>query len=290
MNNRISLLTLITLLSTIAIFNNYTSKVNSEEILSINTDQKTWVNDERVTTINHVWKGENAVTLRVKNIPILTFIGENSHQEAEEVIKKINQLQPESYQEMKVVWDKDSQNYSVKIDSLVIVELNKNCFLSDTTNNSKEDAAQVSKRLRRLLGNIYDVVEEPEPTTKINKKTVIVPKTNKKTVIVPNTGKKTPTVKMTKRGIASWYGPGFHGELTANGERYNSNDYTAAHKTFPFGTKVRVTNLSNGHSVIVRINDRGPFIRGREIDLSAQAARVLNIDGLAQVKIEVISF
>ncbi len=101
---------------------------------------------------------------------------------------------------------------------------------------------------------------------------------------------KVQSVKLTKRGIASWYGPGFHGRLTANGERFNSNNYTAAHKTLPFGTKVRVTNIGNGRSVMVRINDRGPFIRGREIDLSAQAARVLDISGIAPVKLEVISF
>jgi len=101
---------------------------------------------------------------------------------------------------------------------------------------------------------------------------------------------KVQTAKTTKKGIASWYGPGFHGRLTANGERFNSNAYTAAHKTLPFGTMVRVTNLSNGRSVLVRINDRGPFIRGREIDLSAQAARILDISGVAPVKLEAMKF
>ena len=101
---------------------------------------------------------------------------------------------------------------------------------------------------------------------------------------------KTPAIKLTKKGIASWYGPGFYGRLTANGERYNDRDLTAAHKTFPFGTKIKVTNLNNGRSVVVRINDRGPYVRGREIDLSSQAARVLDISGIAQVKLEVINF
>ncbi len=85
------------------------------------------------------------------------------------------------------------------------------------------------------------------------------------------------------RGKASWYGPGFHGRLTANGERFNTNAYTAAHKTLPFGTKVKVTNAKTGQSVVVRINDRGPYAHGRVIDLSKASARSIGIDGLAQV-------
>lgn len=90
--------------------------------------------------------------------------------------------------------------------------------------------------------------------------------------------------------VASWYGPGFHGRLTANGEVYNQYELTAAHKSLPFGTRVRVTNLKNDRQVIVRINDRGPFIEGREIDLSYQAAAALGMvdDGLGRVKLEVL--
>jgi rare lipoprotein A len=89
---------------------------------------------------------------------------------------------------------------------------------------------------------------------------------------------------------ASWYGPGFHGRRTANGERFDQDALTAAHKTLPFGTKVRVTNAANGKSVVVRINDRGPFVRGREIDLSKGAARAVGMlgAGTAQVRIEVL--
>lgn len=76
-------------------------------------------------------------------------------------------------------------------------------------------------------------------------------------------------------GGASWYGPGFHGRTAASGERFNQNDMTAAHKTLPFGTRVRVTDRRNGRSVTVRINDRGPFVRGRVIDLSKAAATKL---------------
>lgn len=71
---------------------------------------------------------------------------------------------------------------------------------------------------------------------------------------------------------ASWYGPGFHGNQTANGERYNQYGLTAAHKSLPFGTRLRVTNRYTGRSVIVRINDRGPYVGGRALDLSKEAA------------------
>jgi len=94
----------------------------------------------------------------------------------------------------------------------------------------------------------------------------------------------------TYSGKASWYGPGFNGRRTANGEVFNSNALTAAHPSLPFGTKVRVTNMNNGRSVVVRINDRGPFSGGRIIDLSAGAARSIKMigSGVAPVKVEVL--
>lgn len=89
---------------------------------------------------------------------------------------------------------------------------------------------------------------------------------------------------------ASWYGPGFHGRTTASGERFNQNGLTAAHRKLPFGTKVRVTNTRNKKSVVVRINDRGPFIHGRTIDLSRGAANKIGMvaTGTACVRVEVI--
>lgn len=87
--------------------------------------------------------------------------------------------------------------------------------------------------------------------------------------------------------VASWYGPGFHGRLTANGERYNMHALTAAHKTLPFGTEVKVTNVKNGKSVVVRINDRGPFAKGRTIDLS-KAAHLMIDCNLCKVELDII--
>jgi rare lipoprotein A len=100
-----------------------------------------------------------------------------------------------------------------------------------------------------------------------------------------------PTVSARPRaeqvGYASWYGPGFHGRLTASGEVYNQHALTAAHRTLPLGSRAVVTNLANGQSVQVRITDRGPFIRGRVIDLSRGAARALGMlkPGISRVRI-----
>jgi rare lipoprotein A len=90
-------------------------------------------------------------------------------------------------------------------------------------------------------------------------------------------------------GEASWYGPGFHGRKTASGERFNTSEFTAAHKTLPFGTLLKVTNLENNLSVIVRINDRGPYVRGRIIDLSRAAKDQLEMGGTTMVRIQQVT-
>jgi len=100
-----------------------------------------------------------------------------------------------------------------------------------------------------------------------------------------------PPPEATQTGIASWYGPNFHGKTTSNKEIYDMHDLTAAHKSLPFGTFVVVTNLNNGKSVTVRINDRGPFVKGRIIDLSYAAAKAVDMigTGTAPVKLEILT-
>ena len=95
-----------------------------------------------------------------------------------------------------------------------------------------------------------------------------------------------------QEGMASWYGLEYHGRITASGERFNQNAMTAAHKELPFGTVVRVTNQLNGRDIVVRINDRGPFIPGRIIDLSRKAARKLDMiePGVVPVTIRVLEW
>lgn len=94
-----------------------------------------------------------------------------------------------------------------------------------------------------------------------------------------------------QKGQASWYGPNFHGKTTANGERYNMHAMTAAHKTLPFGTLVQVLNLENGKTTMVRINDRGPFVQGRIIDLSNASAKAIGMDikGVGPVEVRALA-
>ncbi len=106
-------------------------------------------------------------------------------------------------------------------------------------------------------------------------------------------GKSSYNPKKTKyRGISSYYGPKFHGKLTANGEIFDMYGVSAAHKEFPFNTVVRVTNEKNGKSLLIRINDRGPYIAGRILDCSFGAAKKLGFvgEGTAKVKIEVLEW
>jgi len=112
-------------------------------------------------------------------------------------------------------------------------------------------------------------------------------------VTVKESNVNTSLVEYINRGTmkASWYGPKFHGKMTANGEIYDQMVFTAAHKNLSFGTLLKVTNIKNGRSVIVRINDRGPYIEGRDLDLSKGAAIELGMlrKGVARLKIEEVA-
>ena len=122
------------------------------------------------------------------------------------------------------------------------------------------------------------------------KKTTSKNTTAKKTTTKKATSKKTTASKTYQTGIASFYGGKWHGRKTANGEIFNTNSLTAAHKTLPFNTRVKVTNLSNGKSVIVRINNRGPYIKGRIIDLSTAAFTSIESrnKGITRGKLEIV--
>ncbi len=132
----------------------------------------------------------------------------------------------------------------------------------------------------------------PSPRYKSGKSSITAPKKEKKKSDKQN---KTPSFnksKMVYKGISSYYGPKFHGKLTANGEIFDMYGVTAAHKEFPFGTVTRVTNEKNGKSLIIRINDRGPYVDGRILDCSFGAAKKLGFvgEGTAPVKIEILEW
>lgn len=251
------------------------------------------------TIYTHQWQGKLAVTLQVRDIPVLTFLEvtktqktnrDNSevNQEATEdsipeaeavkrakiVASRLNQLYQEKLDanQIRVIWNAQTKTYDIKVQDEVLISIDQKVILPDTTNKKDLDALQATNRLRRLMG-------DAPPLSSIDGKTKI-----------KSPQSQTAKLNPYKRGIASWYGPGFHGRRTANGERYNQHELTAAHRYLPFGTKVRVTNLKNGRSVTVRINDRGPYIRGRIIDLSAGAANLIGLfgSGIAPVSLEIM--
>ncbi len=283
----------------------------------------------------HELAGRQAVTLYVRNIPVLTFFGSHptatsstkvgatrddrttttaetkvatsgklsnlSNQtsatedlqatdapvwRASALAAKLNQLNLDNVDasKIKVIWKaggkstakKTPESYSIKVNNAELVEINSDTRLPDGTKNLAEDALQVANRLRRQLGDappLREIAGMPKPQ---------MPKLPQNIAFGP--------VRFSLSGMASWYGPGFHGRRSANGEIYNQNALTAAHRSLPFGTKVRVTNRHNGRSVVVRINDRGPYIGGRVIDLSAAAARLVGViqTGVAPVQVEVL--
>jgi rare lipoprotein A len=106
--------------------------------------------------------------------------------------------------------------------------------------------------------------------------------------VVPSSGK----VLLTLEGVVSYYAHDFHGKQTSNGETFDMNALTAAHRNFPFGTKVRVTNLDNKKSVVIRVNDRGPFVDGRIMDLSMGAAKEIDLirTGTTKARLEVLEW
>lgn len=197
---------------------------------------------------------------------------------ASAIASRVNQLYLDSIEASAITarWNGDRQRYVIEVNGEELVEMNPTTILPDTTNDPAQDALQATNRLRRLLGDappLRDIAGGPQSPAP---------------AVAPHLSFNT-TRQFT--GVASWYGPGFHGNRSASGEVFNQNALTAAHRSLPFGTQVRVTNLNTGLSVVVRITDRGPFTRGRVIDLSAGAARVIGLirSGVAPVRLDVLA-
>lgn len=250
----------------------------------------------------HQWNNQDVVTLHYNNIPLITFFNTPENTALENALtlaRKIENLYSSSAQasEINVAWNAKTYDYVVTFADDELVRINQYAILPDSTDNLAHDALQFTNRLRRLMGNatpLKDIKGQPRGMgRKQTQKTAIAAGGGSQQV--EGMGLATAGLKNLRkaaRGIASWYGPGFHGRRTASGERFNQNALTAAHRSLPFGTQVRVTNLNNGRSVVVRINDRGPFSRGRIVDLSAGAARAIGLksNGTAPVHIQVLGF
>ena len=256
-----------------------------------------------VRVIPHALDANQAATLYVSDIPVLTFVG----QELEALnTKGYGELPATSsadhdgpaYQAMTIAsrldqfyksegnpdtilvrWDATLEEYVIDVADEALVVINEAVMLPDTTNDFGEDALQATNRLRRLLGGaepLAAVKGQPESAVEAQHEVAVDSNWDVTTIFT---------------GQASWYGPGFHGRRTASGEVFNQEAMTAAHRTLPFGTLVRVTNLSNNDEVVVRINDRGPFSHGRILDLSAAAAHEIGLyhAGVGQIRLEVLS-
>ncbi|WKT83810.1 MULTISPECIES: septal ring lytic transglycosylase RlpA family protein [unclassified Thermosynechococcus] len=244
----------------------------------------------------HQQQGREAVTVYLRGIPVLTFLGQRvaategvkvaaangaampeqttlseAAQQATILTARLNQLHEQGFDAnlVRVGWDAQQQNYRIYADKEPLLTLNNQVTLPNSSQRNDENALRITNLIRRQLGNA------PALTSVEGS---------------PNTVVAMGPIRMQLTGIASWYGPGFHGARTANGERFDQDALTAAHRTLPFGTRVRVTNLQNGRSVVVRINDRGPFTGGREIDLSRGAAAAIGLigAGVGPVRIDVL--
>jgi rare lipoprotein A len=236
-----------------------------------------------VKLYQHQIKNVSAITLSFQNIPLLTFLDtpdQNAVESATKLAIRLDQLSQQSVDANQIIvtWNPETKDYSLKYQEEELVRMNKNIRLPDKTRNATHDALQATNRLRRLMGNAAPLTEvQGKPVLKVESK------------IANLVGVK--SLRQAAQGIASWYGPGFHGRRTASGERFNQHDLTAAHRSLPFGTKVQVTNLYNGRSVVVRINDRGPYARGRIIDLSAGAASLIGVrsSGVAPIRLQILN-
>lgn len=246
---------------------------------------------DTATVFPHALDARQAATVYIRSIPVVTLIGGELETlggaksaeadsdtadtdpvaRANTILARLENLSSNGDVDgIKARWDEDSDAFVVSWDGEDVVTVNSRTILPDTTEDPAEDALHIANRLRRLLG-------EAPPLDQVEGR--------------PTPPREVAVVASTLTGMASWYGPGFHGRRSASGEVFDQNAMTAAHRTLPFGTQVRVTNLSNGRQVVVRINDRGPFSGGRVIDLSAAAASSIGLrsSGVGRVQLEVLS-
>lgn len=186
---------------------------------------------------------------------------------------RLNQLHRDNVNasDIKISWNAERQQYVITANEVEVVAIDGDTVLPDTVENAAGDLLQATNRIRRQMGNaapLSNIEGDPNGVRQVS--------------LGP--------VSVRVSGYASWYGPGFDGAYSASGEVFNQEALTAAHPSLPFGTQVKVTNADNGESVVVRINDRGPFAADRVIDLSAGAARVIGLiqSGVAPVSLEVL--
>jgi len=224
-----------------------------------------------ITTHDHPSASEDARTVYVRGIPVITFRGSDIATRSQQFVSLLNQAVQEGWSADTIQPAWEQGRYVIKFGDRTQWVLDQSMTFPESSQNPAQDTLMISNRLRRLLGGA-------EPVSTIAN--------------APNAPADNIIARVVRviSGIASWYGPGLHGNRSASGEIFDQNALTAAHLTLPFGTQVRVTNLSNGQSVVVRINDRGPFTGNRVIDISKAAAQRIGMTGagITPVKLEVL--
>lgn len=188
----------------------------------------------------------------------------------------INQLNRDGLDASQIIPAWKNGNFVIKLGDRATIKFDEQALSPASLENNAEDVLESANLLRRLLGGatpLSEVANAPKPAV-----VVASPALSDRIVGVMS-------------GMASWYGPGFDGNYSASGEIFRANELTAAHPSLPFGSMVRVVNMDNGQSVVVRINDRGPYAEGRVIDISAGAASVIGLisSGVAPVRLEILS-
>ena len=207
---------------------------------------------------------QEAVTVYFDGLPLLTFVANSNSSDtdpsplerATQLTAQLNLLAQQNLDGVEIDLATDD-GYAIAVDGQVLVAVDESIVL-DRPGDYAGTATAAVNQLRHLL-------QGAPPLNSTNG--------------FPAAGAIATSFSGIQRGLASWYGPGFAGRRSANGEIFDPEQLTAAHRYLPFGTLVQVTNMSTGGSVVVRINDRGPFIHNRVIDLSAAAARTIGLMG-----------
>ncbi|APB33223.1 rare lipoprotein A [Gloeomargarita lithophora Alchichica-D10] len=254
-----------------------------------------------VTVRPHTLAGRPAATLFVRNLPIFSFLGQKSGVAvgtkvangrvegdplvpATQLAARLNRLSQQRWdaKDLQVVRD-DRQHLWLQYKNERLLRFDDTLTFDGLTKDQVQNALQMTNRLRLRLGNAPPLTAMTPPAGAPAQPSLA------QRVLTVAVGS-VRSVRSVLQGWASWYGPGFQGRRTASGEPFNPQALTAAHRTLPFGTQVRVTNLRNGQAVVVRINDRGPHIPGREIDISTGAAQAVGLIqmGTAPVRLEVL--
>ena len=224
----------------------------------------------------------NNLAKAVSDNPDYLLTSPNPIERATAAAAMINQINRDGLDANTIIPAWNNGNYVIKFGDRASLKFDQQALSPESQQSQPQDVLESANLLRRLLGGanpVSEIVNAPKPK--------IAAASSFNSANSALSGR----IIGVMSGMASWYGPGFDGNYSASGEIFNARDLTAAHPSLPFGTIVRVVNMDNNQSVVVRINDRGPYAEGRVIDISTAAANVIGLisAGVAPVRLEVLS-